>query len=94
MEHAYGIKKFAWKNYYYLLQIAHTIMQLILHGDLFAKLQSKIDPKSKTTTVIGFYESTKAFVRRLAEMFRCARFTEIALDKSIASSIQIRLDSG
>jgi hypothetical protein len=94
LEHAYGTKKFAWKNYYYLLQIAHTIMQLILHGDLFAKLQTRIDPKSKTTSVIGFYESIKAFIRRLAEMFRCVTFTEIALDNSFPRSIQIRLDSG
>ena len=41
LEHNYGTIGFAMKNYYYLLQIAHLLHQLMVRSDLFPKLQKK-----------------------------------------------------
>jgi len=42
LEHNFGKIGLAMKNYYYLLQIAHLLHQLMIRSDLFPKLQKKI----------------------------------------------------
>ena len=102
LEHGYGVKEHAWKNYYFLLQIAHTIMQLITHGDLFRKLQAESITESEQRLVrhieagksmLAFFQSVKNFVKRLLESFRNCLFSDKTRDPTYARSIQIRLDT-
>lgn len=107
LEHNYGTIGFAMKNYYYLLQIAHLLHQLMVRSDLFPKLQKKFIARefAKMPHLIKAYlavvaENTlkhfrtiKNFVRRLAESFRNQRFSELATNPEVLGKIQIRLDS-
>lgn len=65
MEHGYGVKKNAWKNYYLLMQIAQLLNDLYRLGDLPAKLAQ--DTRS---TFAALYGSLKNFARRLMESLR------------------------
>ncbi len=94
LEHLYGEKPNAWKNYYQLLQIAHIIDQLIRYGDLCKKLQEH-STERQDTTILPFreyYQSTRNFIRRLAESFRNNLFSNLAY--TLTGNIQIRFDSG
>ena len=94
LEHLYGKDPNAWKNYYQLLQIAHIIDQLIRYGDLCKKLQEH-SMKRKHQPILPFreyYQSTRNFIRRLAESFRTQLFS--TLTYTLAGKIQIRFDSG
>lgn len=93
LDHAYGTGGHAWKNYYLLLQIVHTLIQLIDHSDLFSKLQRHLDPQAKSSPLRVYYQSLRGFLRRLGETFRLRRFSSLASDGHFAGSIQIRLDS-
>lgn len=107
LEHNFGTIGFAMKNYYYLLQIAHILHQLMIRSDLFPKLQKKFIIKefAQLPHLIKLYlavvaESTlkhfrtiKNFVKRLAESFRNQTFSELALNAESLGKIQIRLDS-
>ena len=106
LEHNYGTVGFAMKNYYFLLQIAHILHQLIVRSDLFLKIQKKfilhqfgqLPEKIKiflaamAETTLGHFRTTKNFVKRLGESFRNQYFSELA-DPEILGKIQIRLDS-
>lgn len=84
MEHGYGVKKNAWKNYYLLLQIAQMLNDLYRLGDLPAKLTQDI-----RSTFEALYGSLKNFARRLMESFRNEQIdSESGPDPG---SIQIRL---
>jgi hypothetical protein len=94
LEHLYGQKPNAWKNYYQLLQIAHIITQLIIYGDLCVKLQNHSGER-QNKPILSFnkyYHSVRNFVRRLAESFRNRLFSSLAY--SLTGNIQIRFDSG
>ena len=93
LEHLYGEHPNAWKNYYHLLQIAHILTQLIIHGDLCRKLQALSSGKDMRQTLpfIGYYRSIRNFVRRLTESFRNCIFSEYAW--SLPEKIQIRFSS-
>lgn len=94
LEHLYGHKTNAWKNYYQLLQIAHIITQLIIYGDLCMNLQ-KHSPERQNRIILPFleyYQSIRNFVRRLAESFRNSLFSELAY--TLTGNIQIRFPSG
>ena len=94
LEHLYGKDPNAWKNYYQLLQIAHIIDQLIRYGDLCKKLQEH-SMKRKHQPILPFreyYQSTRNFIRRLAESFRTQLFSKLTY--ILAGKIQIRFDSG
>ena len=101
MEHGYGKKYHAWKNYYFLLQLAHLLNQLMVKTDLFGKLQVKLLLKNTTkatgallkfvgATAVAFYGSVKNFIKHLGESFRYKPFTEFGRSMEYPRSIQIR----
>ena len=107
LEHNFGTVGFAMKNYYYLLQIAHMLHQLMIRSDLFPNLQKKfilhefkampdmikayIAVLAKTT--LEHFRTIKNFVKRLAESFRNHQFSELVTDSNISETIRVRLDS-
>ena len=94
LEHLYGEDPNAWKNYYQLLQIAHMLDQLIRYGDFCKKLQEH-SMKRQNKPILPFreyYQSTRNFIKRLAESFRTKFFSELAY--TLIGNIQIRFDSG
>lgn len=107
LEHNFGKIGFAMKNYYYLLQIAHMLHQLMIRSDLFPKLQKKFilrefakwPEKTRAflavmaATALTHFRTIKNFVKRLAESFRNQRFSVLATDPEVLGKIQIRLDS-
>jgi hypothetical protein len=107
LKHNYGTVGFAMYNYYYLLQIAHLIHQLMVRADLFPKLQKKfIYHKFKNMPIqmkmflnlmaestLKHFRTIKNFVKRLAESFRTQYISEMAINKELLGKIQIRLDS-
>jgi hypothetical protein len=95
LEHLYGKKPNAWKNYYQLLQIAHMISQLIIHGDLCRRLQEYTMPDNSYHPIKSFgeyYNTIRNFVKRLCESFRNKTFSH--LTKTLKGKIQIRFSSG
>ena len=99
LEHVYGENENAWKNYYFLLQIAHLLSQLMTHGDLFRKLAERDErvvgpewPRRFYKSVGHFFKSIKMFVRRLTEAFRWERFSEV-VRSNLARVVQIRFDT-
>jgi hypothetical protein len=65
MEHGYGVKKNAWKNYYLLMQMAQLLNDLCRLGDLPAKLTGDV-----RSTFAALYGSMKSFAVRLTESLR------------------------
>jgi hypothetical protein len=65
MEHGYGVKGNAWKNYYLLLQIAQLLNDLYRLGDLPAKLTEDV-----RSTFAALYGSVRNFAGRLMESLR------------------------
>lgn len=95
LEHDYGRTGFAWKNYYYLIQIAHLLMQLMLYTDLFGKLTGKLADvplpgADMPKTALAFYQTIKNFARRIMETFRTRRMAELSRDLDFPRTIQIR----
>lgn len=80
LEHVYCHDLNAAKNYYFLLQIAHIILQLMLKGSLRKTFKSRI-------------QTLKNFFKRLAESLRNAIIRAAEITESAVRSIQIRLDS-
>lgn len=90
------------KTYYYLLQIAHLLHQLMIRSDLFPKLQKKyiLHRFAKMPHLIKAYlavvaENTlkhfrtiKNFVRRLAESYRCQMFSELATNQRLSGEFK------
>lgn len=65
MEHGYGVKGDAWKNYYLLMQIAQTLNDLYRLGDLPAKIAGDL-----RGTFAVLYGSVRNFAERLMESLR------------------------
>lgn len=65
MEHAFGRKRNAWKNYYLLLQISQLLNDLLRFGDLIAKATACAG--SSFATLFG---TVRNFARRLIEALR------------------------
>ncbi len=65
MEHGYGVKRHAWKNYYLLLQIAQLLNDMYRLGDLPAKLTADL-----RSTFAAIYGSLRNFAKRLMESLR------------------------
>jgi hypothetical protein len=78
LEHAYSDNNNAIKNYYFILQMAHTIVQLLIHGPVAAAFKS----------VIG---SMKNFFKRLADDLRHLPIPTAAVCPEALGRIQIRL---
>jgi hypothetical protein len=86
LEHVYGAKEDVLKGYYFLLQIAHMILQLVEKGSL---LRHAARQYGKTVT--GLYGSLRNIARRLLE---CLRYRLIPAEVFVENPrIQIRLDS-
>lgn len=104
LEHNYGAQGNAYKNSYYLLQIAHTILQLIVNSDMMSKLIKQKYAKRKTVTthklnvmttlfrtVLMAYDTTKNFAGQLIESLRRTQIDDYALDPDFAKKIKVRL---
>ena len=107
LEHNYGTVGYAMKNYYYLLQVAHILHQLMIRSDLFSNFQKKfiLHEYSRLPTAIKAYIAVVAsstlkhfstiqnFVKRLLESFRNNNFSEMVADTNITGKLRVRLDS-
>jgi hypothetical protein len=87
LEHAYSHR--CWQAFYYLLQIAHLLLQLLEKGSLLRRLARELG-----RTPLQLFGSLKNIARRLLESFRFRRIEDTAYDRAAAARIQIRLDSG
>lgn len=85
LEHPYSMDLEKLKAYYYLLQIAHLILQLLEKGSLLRKVAGK--------SAVGLFGSLKNIARRLLEAFRYTLLPEDAFDPVAASAIQIRFNT-
>jgi hypothetical protein len=86
LEHAYSTDPEKIKAYYYLLQIAHIILQLLEMGSLLQRLA-----RTHGKTVVELFGSLKRIARRLLECFRYYRIPDEAYADGTA--IRIRLDT-
>jgi hypothetical protein len=88
LEHAYSHGE-QWAAYYYLLQIAHVLLQLLEKGSLLRQLAQDLG-----RTPLQLFGSLKNMAERLRESVRFLRWPEEAYDAEAARRIQVRLDSG
>ncbi len=65
MEHGYGLKRNAWKNYYLTLQISQLLNDLVRFGDFLQKTTG--NPKA---SFLALYGTMKNFAKRLVECLR------------------------
>ncbi len=88
LEHVFSIDPEKLKAYYYLLQIAHMILQLMEAGSLLRNLAAEFG-----RTPLQLFGSLKNLARRLLDAFRYMILNDQAFDPLRAASIQIHLDS-
>ena len=87
LEHAYSHTN--WAAYYFLLQIAHLLLQLVEKGSLLRHLAQEQGKR----TAVELFGSLKNMAQRLLESLRYRPWSDEAFDRAAASAIQIRLDS-
>ena len=87
LEHAYSHT--CWAAYYYLLQIAHLLLQLLEKGSLLRHLAREQGKR----TAVELFGSLKNMAQRLLESLRFRHWPDAAFDPTAAGSIQIRLDT-
>jgi hypothetical protein len=87
LEHAYSHR--CWAAYYFLLQIAHLLLQLVEKGSLLRHLAQQQGKR----TAVELYGSLKNIAQRVLDSLRYYRWPDEAFDRGNASGIQIRLDS-
>jgi hypothetical protein len=87
LEHAYSHT--CWKAYYFLLQIAHSLLQLVEKGSLLRHLAQEQGKR----TAVELFGSLKNMAQRLLESLRYRHWPDEAFDRAAAGPIQIRLDS-
>ncbi len=86
LEHVYGANEDLLKSYYFLLQIAHLILQLVERGSLL-----RAAARAYGQTVRGLYGGLRNIARRLLD---CLRYRLIPAEAFAPDSRrQIRLDS-
>jgi hypothetical protein len=88
LEHAYSFGAEQFKAFYYLLQIAHLMLQLLEKGSLLQQLAAEWGK-----TPLGLFGSLKNMAKRLLESVRNLAWPEEAFSAAAAKNIQIRLDS-
>lgn len=86
LEHAYSTDPEKLKAYYYLLQIAHIILQLLEAGSLVGRLAG-----APGRTAVELFGTLKRIARRLLECFRYYRLPQEAYALGLA--IRVRLDT-
>lgn len=87
LEHAYSHK--CWAAYYFLLQIAHMLLQLLEKGSLLRQLAQR----QGKCHAVALFGSLKNMAQRLLDSLRYQRWEDAAFDAAAASRIQIRLNS-
>ena len=87
LEHAFSHKH--WAAYYYLLQIAHVLLQLVEKGSLLRQLAQEQGKRS----IVTLFGSLQNVARRLLESVRYLCWPEEAFDVTAAKKIQIRLNN-
>jgi hypothetical protein len=87
LEHAYSHTN--WAAYYFLLQMAHLLLQLVEKGSLLLHLARQ----GGKPTAVALFGSLKNMAQRLLESLRYHRWPEDAFDPDAAAKIQIRLNS-
>ena len=88
LQHVYSTDPEKWKAYYYLLQIAFTIMQLLERGSLLKRLAQQ---RGKATAV-ALFGSLKNIARRLLESVRQRLWPEASYDALQAAALHIYLE--
>jgi hypothetical protein len=87
LEHAYSHA--CWAAYYFLLQIAHLLLQLVEKGSLLRHLAQQQGQR----TAVALFGSLKNMAQRLLDSLRYRYWPDEAFDPAGAGAIQIRLDS-
>jgi hypothetical protein len=87
LEHAYSHSN--WAAYYFLLQFAHMLLQLVEKGSLLRHLAEQSGKK----TAVDLFGSLKNMAQRLLDSLRYRRWPDEAFDAGAAGKIQIRLNS-
>lgn len=87
LEHAYSHK--CWQAYYYLLQIAHMLLQLLEKGSLLHALAQQQGKQ----TAVALFGALKNMAERLLDSLRYRHWEEAAFDVAAAARMQIRLNS-
>lgn len=86
LEHPYSRDLEKLKAYYFLLQIAHLIFQLLEVGSLLRNVARKAGKSPRE-----FFGSLRNIARRIVEAFRYFHLPDNLFDLTAAGSIQIRL---
>jgi hypothetical protein len=89
LEHAYCFGEDALKAFYYLMQIAHIILQMVEKGSLLKKLAQQY-----AADTLSLFGSLKNIARRLLECFRYFSIPNDDFNAAGASSCHIRIESG
>jgi hypothetical protein len=89
LEHAYSHGE-QWAAYYYLLQIAHLLLQLVEKGSLLRQLAAE----QGLRTAVELFGSLKNMATRLLESVRYLSWASSENEGGEAARIQIRLESG
>jgi hypothetical protein len=87
LEHAYSYTN--WAAYYFLLQIAHLVLQLMEKGSLLRQLAAE----RGLSTAMKLFGSLKNVAQRLLESLRYLNWPDNAFDAELGRRIQIRIDS-
>lgn len=88
LEHVYSTDPEKWKAYYYLLQIAFIIVQLLERGSLLRRLAEQQGKR----TAVALFGSLKNIARRLLESVRQRRWPEASYDAARAAALHIGLE--
>jgi hypothetical protein len=88
LEHVYSTDPEKWKAYYYLLQIAFIIIQLLERGSLLRRLTA-----ATGRTVLQWFGSLKNIARRLLESLRYEVWPAASYEVEAAGRLHIGLDS-
>jgi hypothetical protein len=87
LEHAYSHT--CWPAYYFLLQIAHLLLQLVEKGSLLRQLAQEQGKR----TAVELFGSLKNMAQRLLESLRYRHWPDEAFDPAASGRIQIRFDT-
>jgi hypothetical protein len=88
LEHLYSEDPEKWKAYYYLLQIAFVITQLVERGSLLRQLADELD-----RSPLQLFGSLEGIVRRLRETLRLLYWPNECFDETVAAGRRISLDT-
>jgi hypothetical protein len=88
LEHVFGKNPETLKAYYYLLQIAHLMLQVFEASSLLWRLAAEYQ-----RTPWQLFGSLKNLARRLLESFRCFVLGDDAFDPQQAARLRVALDT-